>query len=852
MAEDLVYASAGGESNKRKYEDSPSPVARRTTGFSSTPDSAAPPSSYNSVPPPMNEIELAKQKAQEIAARLLNNADPSKRARPENGAGFGGGFDAGFPYCRLLVCVYIWVYSLFGDFVILEVYCIGQKHLGLGLTGVPQSASPGYPGQNKKIEIPNGRVGVIIGKGGVELMGTPDQIAKAEQLINDVLSEVGLVIGKGGETIRNMQAKTGARIQVIPLHLPPGDMSKERTVQIDGTSEQIEAAKQLVNEVTSESIAYLFGRVQMAPGSEFILCCSFSGRENPLGLEVVGQLVTPTWAHFMLVFPRHCSVWNVDAMGSRFIFYNNFMQNRVRNPSASGGYPQQGYQARPPSNWAQPGASVQQPGYGYVQPGAYPGPPQYNMNQHPYSGYPPQPASGGYGTGWDQSTAQNQQAAQGGSYDYYSQQAPSQQQQSHGGTGAPTDSSGYGYGQAPPYSQPQGYGQDGYGGYNVGTAQSAYNQPQANPSAGYDQQQQGYNSTYGNASNPTSDGHTASYGTQGDTNQAPAPGQSYNAGGQPSPTSNYPPQASIQPGYGVPPSSQGGYGTQPPSGYGSYGTPQAQKPSSQPTYAQPQQSPSAQGGSYAQTGYTHSQPPPAQPGYPQTDSSAQRPPSSGYPTSHPGYGVYGAPQATQTGYGQQQAPPYNSAYSGGYSQPPVYSSDASSVDLQRLAHSAIGNLDLESILLRNNRDLKSSVLLKKEKAIYDGVETESTAWKDRGSFKHRGQEWRRLLQAIDGEEQAIHSESTFCGDLPTFGKPAVFYSPRQFYGALQDVVRIDIPGRYESFWKELDSVKQLLKHRNELNIENAGIAALFGIECFAWFCAGEIVGRGFTLTGYHV
>lgn len=78
-----------------------------------------------------------------------------------------------------------------------------------------------YPGPSKKIEIPNGRVGVIIGKGGetikylqlqsgakiqvtrdmdadpnsptrgVELTGTPDQIAKAEQLINDVLNEVG-------------------------------------------------------------------------------------------------------------------------------------------------------------------------------------------------------------------------------------------------------------------------------------------------------------------------------------------------------------------------------------------------------------------------------------------------------------------------------------------------------------------------------------------------------------------------------------------------------------------------------------------------------------------------------------
>ena len=39
---------------------------------------------------------------------------------------------------------------------------------------------------------------------------------------------------------------------MIPLHLPPGDTSTERTLQIDGSSEQIESAKQLVNEVTSE------------------------------------------------------------------------------------------------------------------------------------------------------------------------------------------------------------------------------------------------------------------------------------------------------------------------------------------------------------------------------------------------------------------------------------------------------------------------------------------------------------------------------------------------------------------------------------------------------------------------
>ncbi|KAK4343388.1 hypothetical protein RND71_036482 [Anisodus tanguticus] len=61
-----------------------------------------------------------------------------------------------------------------------------------------------------------------------------------------------------------------------------------------------------------------------------------------------------------------------------------------------------------------------------------------------------------------------------------------------------------------------------------------------------------------------------------------------------------------------------------------------------------------------------------------------------------------------------------------------------------------------------------------------------------------------------------------------------------------------IPGRCESFWKEVDSVKHMWRNRKELKVEDAGIAALFGLECFAWYCAGEIVGRGFTFTGYYV
>ncbi|KAL9330084.1 hypothetical protein ACSQ67_005087 [Phaseolus vulgaris] len=77
-----------------------------------------------------------------------------------------------------------------------------------------------------------------------------------------------------------------------------------------------------------------------------------------------------------------------------------------------------------------------------------------------------------------------------------------------------------------------------------------------------------------------------------------------------------------------------------------------------------------------------------------------------------------------------------------------------------------------------------------------------------------------------------------------FGGRLDKFTPRLWHGS--------IPGRTESFWKELDYAKNLWKNRKELKVEDAGIAALFGLECFAWFCAGEIVGRGFTFTGYYV
>ncbi|KAL8093969.1 uncharacterized protein LOC141704026 isoform X1 [Apium graveolens] len=60
-----------------------------------------------------------------------------------------------------------------------------------------------------------------------------------------------------------------------------------------------------------------------------------------------------------------------------------------------------------------------------------------------------------------------------------------------------------------------------------------------------------------------------------------------------------------------------------------------------------------------------------------------------------------------------------------------------------------------------------------------------------------------------------------------------------------------IPGRNEAMWKEVDYLKQAWKNRKDLKVEDAGTAVVFGLECFAWYCVGEIVGRGFTFTGYY-
>ena len=65
------------------------------------------------------------------------------------------------------------------------------------------------------------------------------------------------------------------------------------------------------------------------------------------------------------------------------------------------------------------------------------------------------------------------------------------------------------------------------------------------------------------------------------------------------------------------------------------------------------------------------------------------------------------------------------------------------------------------------------------------------------------------------------------------------------------LIFFSIPGRVDHFRKEVDFLKNLAKNRQDVTVEDMGVAFLFTAECYAWFCVGEIIGRGFTLTGYY-
>ncbi|XP_022861691.1 far upstream element-binding protein 2-like [Olea europaea var. sylvestris] len=516
---------------------------------------------------------------------------------------------------------------------------------------------PGSESQvlSQKMEVPNDKVGVLIGKAGdtirslqdnsgakiqivrdadadprsisrpVELIGTLENITKAEKLIKDVIAEadaggspslvargfntvqaaaggeqleiqvpnekVGLIIGKGGETIKNLQTRSGARIQLIPQHLPEGDQSKDRTVRVTGNKKQIEMASEMMKEVMNQTVR---------PSSH-------SGGYSQQAFRPRG----PASSQWGSRGPHHSQFSRYDLQRGPFPSQNP----QYPTPSYGNYPPQQAPRSSFGPSWEQrPQVAMQAPSpqanYNYGQSQG----PDYGQPT-PYSQAPAQQ----YGHGYSEVKYDHQASAQ-----HYRQMASQPTVYAQGGTHpgyAPQDQYGKAptYGmlqrgpQAPSYVQPRP-NQPGDMPYQAPVSSTqAYGQnvppQQSYPYASSGPMQQNY-PPYGSV--PSADGYNhpppATASSAGYPQQAAQPvagygqpgGQQASAYPQTGPTGGYPYQSS-QPAYNEQPAANNAYGYQAPAdpAYGSAHAPSA--------YAAP---------TTGQLGY--GQPAPTQPGYDQS------------------------------------------------------------------------------------------------------------------------------------------------------------------------------------------------------------------------------------------
>ncbi|KAJ8629482.1 hypothetical protein MRB53_022805 [Persea americana] len=446
---------------------------------------------------------------------------------------------------------------------------------------LPSSEQPKLDLQtSRKIEIPNNKVAVLIGKAGdtikflqynsgtriqitrdadvdpnsstrpVELIGKLENINKAEQMIKDVIAEadargspalvargfgtaqtgaeqiqmkvpyekVGWIIGKGGETIKNLQAKSGARIQVILQNIPEGDASNERTVRITGNKQQIETAREMIKEVVSQAVVNHLQANENVSGiglwGRSMVVLTRKLKEWPCMLELISVVGLPSLGILAGGRRRWCSgrralidedlspkIWrNQDkrvsmqelcsSTGKAAIDDHSLLSftegecqaltlaiagclklNSTRPSRLSGGFSQPAYRPRGPAGLPQRGPRVPPPSqptsYG-PQGGMYPSQTQQYPPQ-PYGGYPQQAPRSSFNPGWDQKPlAPTQIPSQSGAYDHYIQgrqltDGPAQVAQSPMASAAAPNSA-----PAPGpfptqtnynYGQPQGYGQ---------------------------------------------------------------------------------------------------------------------------------------------------------------------------------------------------------------------------------------------------------------------------------------------------------------------------------------------------------------------------------------------------------
>nr|GEW21100.1 KH domain-containing protein [Tanacetum cinerariifolium] len=538
------------------------------------------------------------------------------------------------------------------------------------VSGLKEESVSGDGISSRKLEVPSNKVGVLIGKAGdtirtlqnssgariqitrdaeadpnsatrpVQLIGSIESINKAERLIKEVIAEadaggspsliargysmnssgfgeqthiqvpnekVGVIIGKGGETIKYLQSQSGARIQLIPQHLPEGDQSKERSVRITGDWKQIEAAKQLIKEVMDQPMRshQNFGPRGSAP--------QWGGpRGHPS--QSSGFNNYPPRGGYSSQNPSYSSQGYQNYPPQQLPPRNNHGWEQRPPTNMQGPPDQRGYDyygrpppAQPPMHSRAPGPAMGPPSQANYNYGQTHGP-DYRQQPAPYSQTAPQ----GYGQGYGEPRYDHQGPGQPGQHPYGGQGTqPSTYPQ--GTTTHPS------YGQQDQYNKPATYNTPQQA---APYGQQPYGQPQQQPSM-----PQAY-PQYGAPTPMVNDGYN---------NSGPAPGGYGQQGGQP--VSAYAQtggqqqapgysQAGPAAGYGQYPSTQPGYNEQAApnnAGYGYQGAPD-------PAYGAPPVQPA------------YSLPAPAQPGYdqsiPQTGGYVSQPQPQAQPQPQPGYGQY--------------------------------------------------------------------------------------------------------------------------------------------------------------------------------------------------------------------
>ncbi|XP_066592591.1 far upstream element-binding protein 1 isoform X2 [Prorops nasuta] len=202
---------------------------------------------------------------------------------------------------------------------------LGDNPLGSRIGGQATSPPPiGGIGSicNEDIRVPDKMVGLIIGRGGEQitrlqsetgckiqmapesgglpervctLTGSREAVNRAKELVLSIVNQrsrtegvgelnisntgsgmighpgfveimipgpkVGLIIGKGGETIKQLQEKSGAKMVVIQ---EGPSQEQEKPLRITGDPQKVEYAKQLVYELIAEKEMQMFQRVSRA------------------------------------------------------------------------------------------------------------------------------------------------------------------------------------------------------------------------------------------------------------------------------------------------------------------------------------------------------------------------------------------------------------------------------------------------------------------------------------------------------------------------------------------------------------------------------------------------------------